>query len=175
MTVEGACGGRTRESRTGMPYAVACGGGPLVPLRTARVRRCRCRVRPTLAADVRPCRAPPPPCSPHPRRRRPHMSGAGPAMFAPHPTTVIPAKAGIQVGFRENERAARCAGGHVGHHRWIRGVRRSLWGDEPGSPPCAGMTVSGVCRGRPRESRTGAPHALACGWCGGRGWPVQMI
>ena len=115
-----------------------CHSGLMVLLRTARVRRCRCRVRPTLAAVVRPCRAPPPPCSPHTHHRHPHMSGAGPAIFAPHPTTVIPAQAGIQVGFHGNERAARCAGGRVGHHRWTRGGRRSLWGDEPGSPPARG-------------------------------------
>ena len=69
------------------------------------------------------------------------MSGAGPAIFAPHPTTVIPAKAGIQVGVRENERAARCAGGHAGHHRWIRGRAAFFMGRRTWIPAFAGMTV----------------------------------
>ena len=43
------------------------------------------------------------------------MSGATSAQVRPAPTTVIPAKAGIQVGVHGNGRAARGVDGHVGH------------------------------------------------------------
>ena len=57
------------------------------------------------------------PFSPCPCHHRPVMSGAPLAQARPAPTTVIPAKAGIQVGVHGNGRAAGGVDGHVGH-RW---------------------------------------------------------
>ena len=63
------------------------------------------------------------------------MSGATSAQLRPAPTTVIPAKAGIQVGVHGNGRAARGVDGHVGHRPRTRVCDVLCGGDGPGSPP----------------------------------------
>ena len=104
-------------------HGAACGAeqrphDPTQPGRTADVRRRHRRVHHTLTTIGRSCQAPAPPGSQHPHHHRPGMSGAATAWFAtPSPppaghvgrrhrpvrntrTTVIPAKAGIQVPLR---------------------------------------------------------------------------
>jgi hypothetical protein len=98
------------------------------------------------------------PGSPHPRRCRSPMSGAAPAMFAPHPTTVIPAEAGIQVGFHGNERVVRGVGGHVGHHRWTRGFGVLYRGTDL-DPRLRGDDGR---RGVQRSAKGGSDRGVAC-------------
>ena len=102
--------------------AVMSGAGPAVfapppPPSGGHVRRGPCGFRPAFTTVGRSWQAQALPFSPRPHHRRPVMSGAPLAQVRSAPTTVIPAKAGIQVGVHGNGRAGGGVDGHVGH-RW---------------------------------------------------------
>ena len=110
-------------------------------------RRSALLVSRAVAAGV----APPSPLSSAHVRRRPHH-------LRPTPTTVIPAEAGIQVGFHGNERAVRGVGGHVGHHRWTRGFG-VLYGGTNLDPRLRGDDGIG---GVQRSADGGPDRGVAC-------------
>ena len=110
-------------------------------------RRSALLVSRAVAAGV----APPSPLSSAHVRRRPHH-------LRPTPTTVIPAEAGIQVGFHGNERAVRGVGGHVGHHRWTRGFGVLYRGTDL-DPRLRGDDGR---RGVQRSAKGGSDRGVAC-------------
>ena len=110
-------------------------------------RRSALLVSRAVAAGV----APPSPLSFAHVRRCPHH-------LRPTPTTVIPAEAGIQVGFHGNERAVRGVGGHVGHHRWTRGFGVLYRGTDL-DPRLRGDDGR---RGVQRSAKGGSDRGVAC-------------
>ena len=142
------------------------------------------RGRSTPTTIARPCQEPAPPGSslppppspvhlrrrprrvrPCPRHHRPPMSGADPRRGRSAPTTVIPAKAGIQVGFHGNGRAAGRAGGRVGHRRRTR-VCGVLCGGTNLDPRLRGDDGREGVR-RSAEGEAGQGRGVCCGVRGG--------
>jgi hypothetical protein len=170
MTVERVCGGGRRGDRTGAACAIGRSWQVPAPRFSPRFHHHRAvmsgarapRFSPrfhhhrAVMSGARALRF-----SPRFHHRRPVMSGATLAQVHPAPTTVIPAKAGIQVGFRENERAA---GGVDVMSAIDRGPGYAAFfvGGRTWIPAFAGMTVERVCGGGRRGDRTGAPGAI--GW-----------
>ena len=141
MTVERVCGGGRRGDRTGAPGAIGWSCQARALRFSPRFHHHR-----AVMSGARALRF-----SPRFHHRRPVMSGATLAQVHPAPTTVIPAKAGIQVGFRENERAVGGVDGHVGHR----------WRTRVGGVLCGGTDLDPRLRGDP-------PSFATAGACGGR-------
>ena len=128
-------------------------GGPMVPLSAAHVGGCPCHVWLHPATVTRPCEAPAPPGSPAPATvtrpcRAPTLAGVAPppppspahVRRRPSPGSLRPhhrhPREGGDPGWRPREwTGGRRCGRSCRPSMADPGMRRSLWGDGPGSPP----------------------------------------